>query len=220
MPLPATQTHIQLLQSVDPDGNTVALIRREGESRFIIFAPVQNEELPTEVDIAEVSTEAELRSRIAGEIVLIDDASWDETLENWNYTGSKKYLSAGTAEDGTETDASTSEADGVPKDADGNPIAPPAEGGFVDETRNSDEPGPKTEGGTLTDADHAPSTGIAPDQDPDADQGVGPGEATSADPQPAAQEIADPATKPDQEMHGETERTSAQEETKKEQAGI
>lgn len=110
------------LQSVDPDGNAIALIRQEGEGKFIILSPAnQDNDLPSTVEVSEVTGQDELRSKVSGSIVPTDADTFNAQLDVWGYDGSAQYRAGGQI---SAPEEATSE--GEAEQPDGAEIAPDA----------------------------------------------------------------------------------------------
>ena len=140
----------EYLKSIDPDGNTSALICKEKEGKIIVLQPVtvHNKTTP-EVQIRQVPNEDELKAIIGGLVVPCSSDDYNETLfTKWAFDGSNVYRAqegqdnVATSEQqpaaGSElTDNPANETDGStapvePGNADGNDAIDNAASGAVE----------------------------------------------------------------------------------------
>jgi hypothetical protein len=78
-----------LSQSIDRDGNTVAVFADKGDS-YLMFFPVANDgEFQT--DLKEFP-KSELATHISGSLIPMTPDAFNATLISWNFTGSQNYL--------------------------------------------------------------------------------------------------------------------------------
>lgn len=202
--LPQRTSYISYLMSVDPDGHTIALIRRKGDNTFVVFTPARQDGAAPIVEIKEVTGEQELRAHVAGDIVAADDNAFNEQLDAWGYEGSDNWRP------GNETEEEPADEAQAHDPAEGN-------GTIVN-----------------NDSDHGASTGIAPPSADKTDTvGQAPGstqegaeeaksddkdEGASANPDANA---ADPAaSKAETDLKGEDEAQSRIQDNAEQKAGV
>ena len=92
------------MKSVDPDGNTTSLICKESEDKIIILQPVAaSNRVGYEVNIAQVSSNDDLKAGIGGHIFPCDAEEYNDTLfSTWGFDGSNVYRAGEKTETETE----------------------------------------------------------------------------------------------------------------------
>lgn len=91
-------------KAVDPDGNTVALICKESETKIVVLQPVAASNRDGfEVNIAQVSNDDELKSIMGGQIFPCGSEEYNDTLfSTWGFDGSNVYRAGEKSETATE----------------------------------------------------------------------------------------------------------------------